>query len=371
MKKRRKKRSLGRAIAWLLSTIISVAVIAAAAFAVYVLLWSPGKAQPYKDAYGNILDNSISEVAYAEIGGIQQGMILKGRNLDNPVLLFLHGGPGSPEYMFAAPSHLRMEELFTVCWWEQRGSGISYSAEIPADTMTLTQFVQDTVEVAEYLKARFGQEKIYLMGHSWGSVLGAHVAAQYPELFHAYIGVGQVSDQMTSEQLAYAYMRDAATTHGDADFVEALEEFSIETPADLTPAYMRLRSQGLNSYGGGMKRVYGSDWAELVMPTLLCKEYTVRQKMNYLRGMDFTQTHMWEVVLADNLAETVPALDIPVYIVHGLHDYQVSHTLAQAYYESLEAPEKHFYTFEASAHSPLFEEPSAFMRILREDVLGQ
>lgn len=367
----RKRGVISRAARYFAMLITATVIITMVAAALFVVIRSPGKAQPFKDEYGNVLADSVSEVVYTEIGGIQQGMILKGRNTEkNPVLLFLHGGPGSPEYMMASPSKLRLEEVFTVCWWDQRGSGLSFDSSIDPDTMTMEQFIEDTVEVVEYLKARFGVEKVYLMGHSWGSMLGAHTVARYPELFHAYIGVGQVADQFRSEMLAYDYMVETATARGDEKLLAKLHQYAIEKPEDLTDAYMQVRSEGMNKYGVGSSRHYTSMWDEYIMPMITCREYTLMQKLNYMRGMSESSAIMMPLVLEDNLFESVPSLDVPVYIVQGLYDYQVSYAVAKEYFEALDAPSKQFYTFEDSAHSPLFEEPSRFMQIMREDVLG-
>lgn len=371
-KNRRRGGLVGRAIRYLATLVTAVVIIAMVAAALFVVLRSPGKAQPFKDEYGNVLADSVSEVVYTEIGGIQQGMILKGRNTaKNPVLLFLHGGPGSPEFMMASPSKLRLEEVFTVCWWDQRGSGLSFDTSIDPETMTLERFVEDTVEVVEYLRARFGVEKVYLMGHSWGSMLGVYTVARHPELFHAYIGVGQVADQFRSEMLAYEYMVETATARGDEKLLAKLRQYAIERPEDLTDAYMQVRSEGMNKYGVGSSRRYKSMWDAYIMPMVVCREYTLMQKLNYMRGMAESSAIMMPLVLEDSLFESVPSLDVPVYIVQGLYDYQVSYTVAKEYYEALDAPAKQFYTFEDSAHSPLFEEPSRFMQIMREDVLGK
>jgi pimeloyl-ACP methyl ester carboxylesterase len=170
-----------------------------------LLAWSPGQPQPFLDENGKTLAGSLSEKIHVEINGMEQGMFIKSKNIHNPVLLFLHGGPGMPEYWLTQRYPTGLEDHFTVVWWEQRGAGLSYNPEIPPETMTAEQFIADTLAVTRYLLNRFSQEKIYLMGHSWGSYIGIQAAAQAPELYHAYIGMGQISYQLQSEQLAYEY----------------------------------------------------------------------------------------------------------------------------------------------------------------------
>lgn len=363
-----RRRKLKRVLLFSAGAILALLVIG------FIVLWvlSPGKASPVLDADGKPVPGSISEIVRMDIGGVEQGMIIKGVSDKNPVLLFLHGGPGSPEYMFEATYPTHMEREFTVCWWEQRDAGMSYSANIPKESLTVSQMISDTVEVTNYLRERFGQEKIYIMGHSWGSYLGMHVVAQYPELYTAYIGVGQLSDQFESEKLAYAYMLDTARKTGDTSFARRLEKFTINSSEDLNAEYMMLRSEGMNKQGIGITHNMKSFFAEFILPLLYLPEYTLADKINYPIGNAMgVDTPMWETCSSDNLMQTIPSVEVPVYIIQGKYDYQVSHDLAKEYSQMLQAPEVHFYTFENSAHSPCFEEPERFMQIMREDVLKE
>lgn len=338
-----------------------VVVLLLLALALFLALRSPGKASPVLDQGGNAVPGSISEIVFADIGGIQQGMILRGENPENPVLLFLHGGPGSTEFAFTREAMDALEADYTICWWEQRGAGISYHKDIPPESMTLSQLAQDTAEVSRYLMQRFGQEKVYLMGHSWGTFLGTHAVAEYPELFHAYIAIGQVADQLRSEQLAYEYMIE----NGSEALRTRLSQFTIAGPEDLTTAYMQVRSTGMNQLGIGIRHEYRSYLSDLAMPVLLCREYTFGQKINYLRGMQFSQEHLWDIVARTDLFGTITSLDVPVYMIQGAYDYQTSTVVAKEYFDQLEAPSKEYFLFEHSAHSPLIEEPERFTEVLR------
>jgi pimeloyl-ACP methyl ester carboxylesterase len=152
-----------------------------------LLAWSyPGKPSPFLDENGNPLAGSISEKIFVNIDGVEQGMFIKGKNVHNPVLLYLHGG--MPDYFLTQRYPTSIEDDFTVVWWEQRGSGISYRDDIPKESITLEQLISDTLAVTNYLRNRFHREKIYLMGHSGGTFFGIQVAARYPELYYAYIG---------------------------------------------------------------------------------------------------------------------------------------------------------------------------------------
>lgn len=310
----------------------------------------------------------LEEKLYLEINGIRQGMFLQSDDTDNPVLLFLHGGPGSPEIAFVAEKPAGLEKVFTVCWWEQRGSGISYHRSISRETMTVSQLIADTVAVANYLRQRFGKEKIYLMGHSWGSVLGLLTVRQVPEPFRAYIGIGQVVCQMESEQLAYTYMLDEFRAAGDRKMVRKLEKFPIDKGAGVGGKYLAVRGEGLTKLGIGMMHSSFSMWEEM-MPIFRFRGYTWRERIKYVRGNLFSVKCLWDTVLESDYAKQVPRLEVPFYVLHGKFDYQVSYALAREYVRSVEAPVKGFYTFEDSAHSPFLEEPEKMIRILRMDVL--
>lgn len=359
-------RKVVRSVFILFAVLLGILLIAL----ITLFAWSPGKAIPFLDQNGEPLSGSISEIVTMDIGGIEQGMIIKSKNDQNPVLLFLHGGPGSPEYILTEKYPTGLEESFTVCWWDQRGAGMSYDASIPSESMTLEQLVADTAEVTNYLRERFGQDKIYLMGHSWGTVLGVHTAAQYPELYHAYIGTGQVTDQLTSEKEAYDYMLATAKATGDKKLAKKLSAFTLDGPETVNMDYLMLRTAGMNKQGIGITHEMKSEFTDLMLPVLRCKEYSVKNKIGYLRGMLFSLDHLWSAVIEHDLSQDVQKLEIPVYICHGIYDYQVSYKGSKAYAKTLQAPHKKFYTFENSAHSPLFEEPEKFMQIMREDVLA-
>jgi pimeloyl-ACP methyl ester carboxylesterase len=214
-----------------------------------LLLWSRGKPRPLLDGNGRPLSNSISEKIWVEINGIDQGMFIESQNDANPVLLMLHGGPGMPDHFLTKRYPTGLEELFIVVWWEQRGTGLSYHGVIPAKTMTVNQFVSDTVAVTNYLRARFGKEKIYVMGHSWGSFIGIQAAARAPELFYAYIGMAQMSYQLESERLAYEFMLEQFKQRGDRRMVHHLRKAPVDEVSGTPEQYLALRDQAMHVFG--------------------------------------------------------------------------------------------------------------------------
>jgi pimeloyl-ACP methyl ester carboxylesterase len=335
-----------------------------------LLLWSPGKPKPFMDENGRPLDLSISEKIHVNINGVEQGMFITSKNITNPVLLFLHGGTGMPEYFLTKRYPTGLEEYFTVCWWERRGSGLSYSADIPRETMTVEQMISDTLEVTNYLRTRFQKEKIYLMAHSGGSVIGIQAAARAPELYRAYIGVGQMSYQLKSERLAYEYMLKQFKETGNMKMVRKLEEAPPAMTVPLPTSYMSVRDKAMHSLGIGTTRDMKSVISGVFLASWLSREYKLSEKINIWRGKFYCDSILWDKILATDLTKQVTELDLPVYFFHGRHDYTVSYTETRSYFENLKAPLKGFYTFEQSAHSPMFEEPKRMKKILQEDVLA-
>jgi pimeloyl-ACP methyl ester carboxylesterase len=332
---------------------------------------SPGKLEPLKDKEGNRIVNSLAEKIFIEIGGIKQGFFLRSENPENPVILFLHGGPGSPELAIIYPYETseRLEKYFTVCYWDQRGAGMSYSNSIDPATMTLEQMIEDTRQITEYLKNRFNQEKIYLMGHSWGSYLGIKTIEKHPDNYLAFIGIGQVTNQVESEKLAYDYMLQYAMEINDKSAVKNLGKFNKDASDFPTFEYIgTVRSPLMNKYGIGLMRDNFS-MAGLVKDILFFNGYTLSEKIKFIQGMSFLLIHLWDDVVKDNLFESSISFQVPVYIAHGKYDFQVSYTLAREYFEIIEAPEKSFFTFENSAHSPNAEEPEKFVQIIRNIAL--
>ena len=347
---------------------ISALLVSAVALVGVVLFWSPGRPTPFLDANGKPLPGSISEKIHVNINGVEQGMFIKGRDSGNPVLLYLHGG--MPDYFLTQDYPTGLDEDFTVVWWEQRGSGLSYSSDIPPASVNPDQLVADTLSVTEYLRKRFGQQKVYLMGHSGGSFIGIQAAAQAPELYSAYIGIAQMSNQLESEKLAQAYMLQRSREDGNAKLERTLAVAPVTDSVPLPDSYLSVRDSAMHSLGIGTTHDMRSVVTGLLLRSLENREYTLPQKINMWRGKIFSGSQLWNTELSTDLTKKVTRLEIPVYFFHGVYDYTVSYPLAKSYYEQLDAPVKGFYTFTKSAHSPLFEEPKRMREIMQADVLA-
>jgi pimeloyl-ACP methyl ester carboxylesterase len=296
-------------------------------------------------------------------------MIIQSTDISHPVLLFLHGGPGMPEFFLNCTHPAGLERDFTVVWWDQRGAGLSYSPDIPSHTMTVAQMIADTIAVTHYLRQRFGKDRIYLLGHSWGSFLGIQVAAAAPELYHAYIGMAQVSWQLRSEVRAHRYMLDQYRARGDAAMVRRLMAAPASMTEGLSPAYLRLRDAAMHGLGVGTTRDMASVITGVFVPVWRCRAYTLGEKVNIWRGMSYSRGFLWNNFIETDLTTHIQNLDLPVYFFTGIYDFTANHHLAREYFDQIKAPLKGFYTFRNSAHSPVFEEPQHARDLLLQDVL--
>jgi len=344
-------------------------VVLAVAIMAVLLFWSwPGKPKPFLDEGGHPLPGSISEKVRVDINGFEQGMFLRARDRTRPVLLFLHGG--MPEYFLTQRYPTGLDAEFVVCWWEQRGAGLSYRPGMPPESVTVEQLLADTLALTNHLRRRFGKDRIYLMGHSGGGFLGMHAVARAPELYHAYIGVAQMANQLRSEKRAYDYMLGRCRTERRTALARKLEAAPVTLEDGVLPAYLRVRDEAMHALGVGTMREMRSVFTGLFLASLRNRDYTLAEKINFWRGKAASGvSSMWTEILATDLADHVPEVGVPVYFLHGVHDYTCTYAEASAYFDSLAAPLKGFYTFSESAHSPMFEEPDKVMAILREDVL--
>ena len=188
-----------------------------------VLVYSPGKTEPYLDKNGKLLEGSISEKSFVKIGGIKQGMFIKGKDTGNPVLLYVHGGPAFPNYFLIDKYAPGLEDNFTVCYWEQRGGGLSFTPEVSLSSMNFEHLASDAIEVTNYLRERFKKEKIYIIAHSGGTPIALKAVQKAPHLYHAYIAMAQITIPKESEKIAYKYMLKQYRDTGNQKAVNQLE----------------------------------------------------------------------------------------------------------------------------------------------------
>jgi pimeloyl-ACP methyl ester carboxylesterase len=339
---------------WLKKGIVFLAVLKVATLAAVLLL--PSGTPPIRDAGGQIVPGSVAVLEKVEIGGIQQWVLIRGQDMANPILLYLHGGPGNPEMPLAAAASPYLEEYFTIVHWDQRGAGKTYSPSTPKESMNIEQFVADTKELTEYLQKRLNQSDVYLLGHSWGALIGLKTVSEYPDLYRAYIGMGQFIDSAVNERMAYSFVFSAAEQAGDQKTLSTLSALGMPPYAQLQD--LAVLKGKVTQYGGSF---YGeTSWLNGITARMLrAKEYTLLDYLRFVAGSRFSAVLMDEVVQFDMFA-AVTEVPVPVYFFSGEHDYMTCTERVEEYFQFLCAPHKEHIVFARSAHNPVYEEPERF-----------
>jgi pimeloyl-ACP methyl ester carboxylesterase len=342
-------------------TILALAVIASTALLAALAWRRPRSTAPIVDATGRPLPRSVATLERVQIGGVEQGLLIRGHDVANPVLLYLHGGPGTSEIGMVRTHNMPvLEKHYTVAVWDQRGAGLSYAAREPESGMTVEQFIADTRELTLLLCRRFQQPKIVLVGHSWGSVLGVLTVHRYPELYHAYVGVGQVVDLQEGERLSYAWTLAQALTAGDRRSVARLK--AIGPPPYLGKLRSKLMTQRriLGQYGGEVHGNPRGGMFTLLRGLLASSEYSWPDRINVFRGIFANMRSMWPKIVSIDLRLQAPEIGVPVYFLEGRYDHEAPAELAERYLEQLRAPRKTLIWFERSAHFVNTEEADNF-----------
>ncbi|NBD34731.1 MAG: alpha/beta fold hydrolase [Chloroflexi bacterium] len=349
-------------VGWIVIGLVTVGMVAlAVAFA------RPGFTSPIVGPDGDPLPGSVAEITTVPLGGHEQTVMIRGRSADNPVLLYLAGGPGGADLGamradVGADKLHPLEQHFVVATWEQRGAGKSYAALEPVETLTPEQMVRDTVELTNYLRERFGEEKIYLMGNSWGTLLGVLVVEQHPELFHAYIGTGQMVSPRETDRMFYEDTMAWAEETGNAALIAALQQ-NGPPPYDDLLAY-----EPAISHEHDWNPYPELDMSKEMPNNLFVPENSLIDRINGLRSFLETFSVLYPQIQDIDFREDVPSLEVPVYIVLGQHEARGRAVLAKAWFEMLAAPSKELIIFEHSGHRPSFEEPTAFVDVMNRVV---
>jgi pimeloyl-ACP methyl ester carboxylesterase len=330
----------------MLLTLLVLLIIGALGAAGYLIFTRPTTPQ-FKDVDGSLIPESIAVLQELEIGGTRQWVLIRGRDINNPFLLFLHGGPGMPSMYLAHAFQRELEKDFIVVQWDRRGAGKSYSKSLPVETLTDTQLLSDALELIAYLQNRFDVPKVYLVGHSWGTRLGMELIKKAPQNFYAYIGIGQLAYASEIPAIQDRFIREQAKRSGNR---KALRELALKGRS--------VYEKWVFAFGGelyGAKNYWPLFWTGLRAP-----EYTLSDILNVRKGVGLYNRYYRSTELRGDLAEEILSLRVPVYFFTGRHDYSVPFELSNRYFEKLHAPLKRMVWFENSAHFPFFEEPQKF-----------
>ena len=303
------------------------------------------------------------------IGGIPQNIRIRTTDTKLPILLFLHGGPGVCDRHWVLKYQSSLAEVATMVCWDQRGAGLSYSDSLDAGDMTVSRMVNDARELVDLLRLRFSKDKIIIVGHSWGTLLGTLLAARYPDGIAAYIGMGQLVRGDENEKLSYDFVMERAASQGNAKALRELE--GIGEPVDghyRSFDDLMVQRGWMTRFGGGCYKGRETIVSSLVIPLLLSPEYKLSDFVKYYKGSFFSLKALWNEVVDCNLEREVPKLLCPVFLTEGRHDYNTPVSISMRWFKALDAPFKEWIGFEESAHSPIKEEPEAWNCAVRSSV---
>ena len=327
----------------------------------------PASTAPITGPDGEPLPGSIAELTRVDINGHDLSMMIRGNSTDNPVLLFLAGGPGGTE-LGAMRHHGRLlEQDFMVVTWDQRGTGKSHDQLEPLSTLHLDGAVSDTIAVTNYLRERFGQDKIYLLGQSWGTILGVRAAQQQPDLFRAFIGVGQMVSTAATDRVFYddtlAWARgrndtalvDTLTANGPPPYASGLAyEPALSDEQEVYPYDHSANAEGSGQMSEG----------------ILVGEYTLVEQVHNLGAVMDTFAVLYPAIQGLDLRTDAILIDVPVYLFQGAHEAPGRAILAEEWFAMLDAPRKAMVVADTSGHRPLFEQPELFHRFMTDTILG-
>lgn len=309
------------------------------------------------DNSGVEVNGSIAVLEKLKIGGVFQWILIRGNNVNSPIILKIHGGPGQAE-MATANYNDELEKHFVVVEWDQRGAGKSYKAIEPNSGMTLNQLVEDTKEISQYLLKKFNRDKLILMGRSWGGAVGLLTVDKYPKLYSAYVGIVPIINMNESVKLSYKFLLTQAKEIKNDNAIEEL--LAIGEP----PFSGKEQNKKRQIFNKWMEKL-GADWHQpkplpRVKLMLNAVEYSFCEKLHFLSAASKSFKLLNNDMMNINLQEQVKQIKIPLYFTLGKYDNRTPVALTTEYFERLEASQKKLKVFDNSAHFPELEEKEAF-----------
>jgi len=308
----------------------------------------------------------IAEIKYLDINNSKQYVLIRGKDTTNPVLLFLHGGPGASATALLRKFNSDLEDHFTVVYWDQRNSGKSFNRKTTKNEIKVSNYLNDVEYLTAYLKNKFKVDKIFLVGHSWGSRLGLYAIQKHPENYSAFVSVGQELASFEGEKISYEYTLYKAQEQNNLKAIKDLEESGPPQNGDYTKMYkngfwgsVKQKDWLLKLGGERYRKTNYNDW---IFSIWYSREYSFFDLIKYAKSSAFCAGN----IIYDpdfnniNFFKQIPEVQIPVFFISGAYDYNTPWELVQKYAAELNAPQKEFIKFEKSGHSPVFEEPKRF-----------
>lgn len=305
-----------------------------------------------------VTPNGIQETFDLEIGGIDQWVSVRGKDQSNPLLVFVHGGPASPAMPVSWAFQYPWEEYFTVVQWDQRGAGKTYLANDPekvSPTIEIDQFVDDLVELIDVLRDKYGKEKVVLVGHSWGTIIGLKAALRHPDLVYAYVGIGQVVSVRENERVSFEFALESARREDNQEAIRDLESL-VPYPGEepLTREEIVLQRKWAQHYGG-LTAYRDEDSFYFSLPRL-SPLYDEADRKAIDKGSVLTLDKVLQEWAEVDFRE-VDEVPFPIMMFLGRHDYTTPSEPTADWLRALKAPAKHAIWFEHSSHLIPWEEP--------------
>ncbi len=346
--------------------IVFTGLAALALGAAGVAWWTAtGHTPQFRDTDGRTLHGSIAEERRIELGGVPQYVLLRGRDRTAPLLVNVHGGPGMSERAFYRYHNAILEDHFVVAYWDQRGAGKNFDRSLDPSGLTIDRMAGDLTELIDLLRAEFGQDKVLLLAHSWGTLISLEHLARRPDTVAAYIGVSQVTNPLRSEREGYEWLLAEADARGETRIAEELSE--IGPPPWTAEQFLAQRNH--------LYRLNGF-YAEPPSPFGMIRQWLATPEMGWtdlgamFNAMPWTIGHLWEENQAWDAFATHRALEVPVYLMLGRFDHAVSPGLSQAWLEQLDAPAKEAIWYVRAGHMIPAEDSETFnadvLRIARD-----
>lgn len=312
---------------------------------------------------------SLGESKFVEIGGIKQWVEVKGDNGENPVMIWLNNGPGVSETPWMWFWNENLTSDFTMVMWDQRGTGRSWNEEMDVEDINLDQLMEDTNELMDIVTRSFGKEKVFLVGHGWGTLLGVKVTEAWPEKVTAWVGIGQITDSARGEKAGWEWALMRAIEDQNRDAASDLEEMGEPEDGKWAGEIDSLiqERRWLADLGGGSGKEL---WLRDEKERLWNEWFRSGEKGSVKKGEVASMSQLWEEVADVNLFKEVKKLSVPVVLMSGRFDLVADRLLAKEWLDSLEAPKKMFIWFENSAHDPHLMESVKWQRMMVEKVRG-
>jgi len=295
---------------------------------------------------------------------------IRSTNLNNPVVLFLHGGPGNPNRHAIMKNLSVLCDICTIVAWDQTGSGKAYNKEQEKKKISIDSIVEDAHTCIEYLKKQFHQDKIYIVGHSWGTVVGVLLAQKYPNDIATYVGIGQFINGVENERILYQFVIDKAHERNDKKGIKELEEIGQPIQGKYKDNKIAQIRNYLHKYGGASYESKKSIWADVAegIPLML-SEYTITEIFKYIKGMNYSLKYL-DISMVDFLT-TAKEIKVPVVLMLGHHDYNCPFELAEQWFNNLIAPSKKLIWFEKSGHCPQYEENALWCQTFAKTIFDK